>query len=495
VEFQGFVGPTYTLKSTNVDSQRCVNLYPEIIESGDGKEARQMYYRSTPGLTFLKGVGTGPLRCVHTDPSGSLFVVSGFQIFTVYFDGVNWIATLLGALSSGSSVVKAKSTVYANRDAITVFVDQTIAYAAFFKYSTLTTTFGTLAALGYVDVNGPTHVELIDNFFIYNKFQSNQIFVSDFNSLNVSPLSFASAEANPDYVQGHISNHNQLWIFKDRSTEIWQDTGNADFPFERIQGGIIEIGCYARYSIAKINGFVFWLGRTELGKGAIYAASGLTPQKISTGAVESAINSYSGGAEITAYTYQTEGHSFYVLNFTQGTWVYDLSTKLWHERAYLNAGTLERHRANYHAFDPTTNYHFIGDYTTNSLYRLDDTNFTDNLNPIMRLRAAPFVSAGGNRVFCKALQIDMESGVGLDAGLQGSDPQVMMDYSDDGGHTFVSQIWTTIGGKIGGIGQYNTRVIWRRLGSFRSRVFRIKITDPVPITILGAWLDIEDGGN
>jgi hypothetical protein len=167
---------------------------------------------------------------------------------------------------------------------------------------------------------------------------------------------------------------------------------------------------------------------------------------------------------------------------------------MWHERAYTNSGTLERHRANTHAFADITGVHLVGDYVNGKVFTLNDDYYSDNTVEITRLRSSPHMGSGMKRIFCKSLQLDMEVGVGLVSG-QGSDPQVMLDWSDDGGHTWSDEAWTSAGGQVGGIGEYSTRVLWRRLGSFRDRIFRFKITDPVKVTILDAEVDLELGAH
>src|SRR5690606_31683344 len=131
------------------------------------------------------------------------------------------------------------------------------------------------------------------------------------------------------------------------------------------------------------------------------------------------------------------GHQFYVLNFSEATWVYDLSTGLWHERAYTNDGDLERHRVNTNSYDFKRGLHLCGDYESNQIYLLDEETFTDGDTEITRLRTSPHLSESDSlkRIICDRFQLDMETGVGLSSG-QGSDPQVMLQFSDDGGHTW-----------------------------------------------------------
>jgi hypothetical protein len=92
-------------------------------------------------------------------------------------------------------------------------------------------------------------------------------------------------------------------------------------------------------------------------------------------------------------------------------------------------------------------------------------------------------------LFHQEIQLDVESGVGLDGTQQGTNPQAMLQFSDDGGHTWSNEKWTS----MGLIGQTKLRAIWRRLGSSRDRVYRIKISDPVKVVLIGAELDAVKG--
>jgi hypothetical protein len=350
-------------------------------------------------------------------------------------------------------------------------------------------------AFGYNSVEKATHIVWIDGYFIVNQGGTNKFYVSDLKGFNIDTLSFTSAEGAPDVIVGLISNQRDLWVFGERSIEVYTNTGNADFPFERIPGGFLEVGCAAGYSVAKIDGTILWLGRSNEGQGQVFAARGMTPQRVSTHAIEQAIASYSNPSTATAYTYESKGHKFYVLNFDEATWVYDLSTGLWHERAYTSEGNLVRHRAGTCAYSSKAGVHLVGDHQNNKLYVMRDGYYLDDEDPITRLRSTPHVSSGLDRVFCPKFQVDMDVGVGLDGGGQGSDPQVMLDWSDDGGHTWSSEIWAALGRVIGGIGEFKTRVIWRRLGSFRDRIFRLKVTDPVKVTLLSAEIDVEKGSS
>lgn len=350
----------------------------------------------------------------------------------------------------------------------------------------------TYTGSGYGSVQTANDITWIDGYFIVTEGGTNKFYVSDLAGFNIDTLSFASAEGSPDILLAVANNHRDLWLFGEKTIEIFVNTGNADFPFERVQGGFIEVGLLATSSVAKIAGTLLWLGRNNEGQGSVYMANGMRPQRVSTHAIEQAIAGYANPSTASAFAYHWKGHNFYVLNFAEATWVYDLSTGLWHERAYTNEGTLERHRVGSHGFSSSLGLHIVGDYETGEVYIFDDDTYSDDGDAITRLRASPHVSNDLKRLHCSKFQLDMETGIGLDGDVQGSEPTVMHDFSDDGGHTWSSESFALADAGSGEIGEYKTRVIWRRLGTFRDRIFRVKITDPVKIVLIGAHIDLHE---
>ena len=137
----------------------------------------------------------------------------------------------------------------------------------------------------------------------------------------------------------------------------------------------------------------------------------------------------------------------------------------------------------------------IGDFENGNIYAFDLDVNSDNGQIQKWLRSWRALPSGTNnlkRTAQHSLQLNCETGVGLNLG-QGSDPEVMMRWSDDGGHTYSNEHWT----KMGRIGAFGYRAFWRRLGmtlKLRDRVYEVSGTDPVKIAIVGAEL-IVDGTN
>jgi len=110
-------------------------------------------------------------------------------------------------------------------------------------------------------------------------------------------------------------------------------------------------------------------------------------------------------------------------------------------------------------------------------------------SPIIRIRSSPHISQKLVRIRYHSFQLDVASGVGLVPNINGRYPRINMQYSNDGGNTWSLEEW----GDLGAVGLYKTRAIWRRLGYSRDRVFRIIITDPVKVVLLGAEVNVSAG--
>ena len=497
------LGSAYVARSINAADNRMVNLFPEIIPEG-GKEPA--FLNRAPGLTKLATVGTGPIRGLWTF-NGIGYVVSGSELYKITS---NYVATKLGDVSGTGPVSMADNGTQ-------LFI---ACGGPSYIYNSLTNVF---VQITDPDFPGALTVGYLDGYFVFIEPNSQKVWVTALlEGTSVDPLDFASAEGSPDNLVGMIVDHREVWLYGTNSVEVWYDAGNQDFPLQRIQGAYNEIGCAATYSVAKLDNGLFWLGADARGQGIVYRANGYTGQRVSTHAIEYAIAQYPIISDAVAYTYQQEGHAFYVLTFpsANATWVYDVSTQAWHERAAFSNGLFLRHRSNCQmAFNSKI---VVGDFANGNLYAFDLDVYADNGSPQKWLRSWRALPTGQNnltRTAHHSLQLDCQSGVGInnsagtdpsflttedglflitesgdyllavsgDSFTIGFDPQVMLRWSDDGGHTWSNEHWAT----LGKIGVYQQRVFWRRLGmtlKLRDRVYELSGTDPVKIAIMGAEL-------
>lgn len=468
------LGSTYVARSVNAADARMVNLFPEIVPEA-GKEPA--FLQRAPGLRKLATIGDGPIRGLW-EYNGFMYVVSGNQVYKV---NSSYTATLLGTVANASGPVSMVD------NGTQLFI---ACNGPSYIYNATTNVFQQITD---PDFPGAVTVGYLDGYFVFNEPNSQRIWVTSIlDGLSVDPLDFASAEGSPDGVVGIIVSHRELWVLGTNSVEVWYDAATQGFPLERIQGAFNELGCAAAYSIVKMDNGVFWLGKDARGQGIVYRANGYTGQRISTHAVEWHIQQYGNLSDTIGYTYQQDGHSFYVLVFPSAdtTWVYDVATSAWHERAGFTNGVFTRHRGNCQVF--FNNEVTIGDYQNGNIYAFDLDVYADDGAIQKWLRTWRALPTGQNNLKRSAqhsLQLDCETGVGLNLG-QGSNPEVMLRWSDDGGHTWSNEHWVS----IGKIGEYYRRAIWRRLGmtmKIRDRVYEVSMTDPVKIAIMGAELQIS----
>lgn len=462
----GLVGPSWQERSLPFDAQRSVNLYPVLDQMG--KEVSALY--GTPGLALFSTAGTGPIRGLFCAHDGRTYVVSGSSFYEINSAGT---ATSRGTLltSSGNVSMDENNLQLGVCDGTSVYI---------FTFAT-----NVFARVTDVDLPSSGTITFIDTYFVVNKNSSGSFYISANNDgTSWAALDFATAESSPDDLYRVINAVGQLWLFGSKTTEIWFNSGATNFPFQRIAGAKMEVGIFAPHTAVPVDNSVFWVGQDSIGKCVVYRAQGFTPQRISTNAIEMILQGSAITNTLRAYTYQQDGHVFYVL--TGGglgtTLVYDISTQQWHERAYLNTGgTFEQHLGccGVYAFG----YTLVGSRLDGKIYRMALDLYDDAGSALCAERTYTHLSDEGKRIRYNQLEIGFETGVGLQTG-QGSDPQVMLRTSRDGARTWSNWYSRT----IGAVGKYGARVIFQRLGIAKIMTFQIRITDPVKRAITGSYL-------
>lgn len=466
----GFIGPAYESRSLNLNAQRCVNLY---LEMGGPKGKTPIALYGTPGLLEFADIGGDGVRGMYHVPSNNLFAVSNNKFSEISRAG---IVTERGTLNSSSGRVS-----MADNGTQIMIVDGTDGYI----YNLTTEVF---VQITDVDFPGADTVDFIDGYFAINRPDTGEWYVSALNDgLTWSATDFTTAESSSDNLSAVVNADDGTLVALGRYTsEIYYNAAASGNPFNRISGGIMDWGIDAVFSLSKGDSTLFWLARNLTGDNIVVRKVGFNAQRISTHAIEFAMSQMTTTADAVGYNYTEHGHTFYVLTFPTAnqTWVFDIATNLWHERSsYKDTGAI-RHRANAYFF--FAGFHMVGDFESGKIFKMSTDFLDDDGDPIERIRATEHIHNLEKRVAYFSLQVDMETGVGVLSG-QGADPQAMLRWSDDGGHTWSGENWRD----MGKIGTYKTRAIWNRLGASRDRVFELKITDPVKVAIIGAVANIE----
>ena len=347
--------------------------------------------------------------------------------------------------------------------------------------------------------SGASIVDIVDNYFVYNRPSTQQWAASNLLSPITYGLSYASKFTGPDNLVSLVCDHGQVYLLGESTSEVWADQGTFPFAFQRIPGSSSQHGLAAANSIARLGNSFAYVAKNNRGQAEIVVMNGYFPQRISTHAVENTLVNQSISDAI-AYTYQLEGHECYVVTFPSLdiTWVYDITTQLWHKWLWTDSqNNYHRHRSNCSAF--FQNVVLVGDWQSGQIYKLDPQNFTDDGNTIRRLRRCPHLTTDLQRQYFDELQIQFQPGVGLEgitdpplnAETVGANPQAMLRWSSDGGSTWSNEHWSA----IGKVGRYNNRIIWRRLGWARDRIYEVVVTDPINAVIVSANLKASAGEN
>lgn len=437
--------------------------------------ASSQMYTSSPGAIVTASMA-GTTMTITAVSSGTLYVgqtIQGAGIAT------QTIITALGTGSGGTGTY-------------TINNSQTIASETMYalNWTVLPSTDGAFT--------GGETCDIVDNYFVYNRPASQQWGASGVLSPISGNTSFSSKDGSPDNLVALIVDHREVYLMGEASSEVWTDVGGNPFPFQRIPGTSTQHGIAAKFSVARFGDSFCYVSRNNRGQAQIMQMKGYVPTRISNHAVENSLaNQYVDDA--IAWTYQLEGHECYVVSFPtlELTWAYDLASGMWHKWLYTNNnGTYSRHRGNCCAL--FQGMVLVGDYSNGSIYQLDKQNYTDNGQYIRRLRRAPHLVTDLQRQYFDELQIQFQPGVGLSGittplnnEVVGADPQAMLRWSNDGGSTWSSEHWTS----IGQIGKYKNRAIWRRLGWARDRVFEVVVSDPINAVIISANLKATAGEN
>lgn len=459
---------------------------------------------------LLIGPNIIPGTIITANPSANVYTISTANYaVSAIMNTVNLAATFNATIAGNtltvvgqvSGVLAPGMSIFGNAASGTILQSQTGANTWTINLSqtvsspsSMYATYFTVLTVPEISVDGPfdggTTVDIIDNYFVYSRANSQQWAASDLLSPITNPLSFGSKDGAPDNLVGLIVDHREVYLMGQITSEVWADVGAQPFPFQRIPGTSTQHGIAAKDSLSRLGNSFAYVSRNNRGQAQIMQMNGYLPTRISTHAVENSLVNQDVSNAV-AWTYQLEGHEIYVVSFPSLdlTWAYDATTTMWHKWLYWeNDGTYTRHRGNCAAlFQGKV---LVGDYENGKIYELSLNQYTDDGQTIRRVRRAPHLVEDFQRQYFDELQIQFQPGVGLNSG-QGQDPKAMLRWSNDGGSTWSKEYWVS----IGKIGKYRNRAIWRRLGTARDRIFEVAVTDPVKAVIVSANLKASVGEN
>jgi len=452
--------------------QKTLNLYPDV--SKEGKQQIALY--STPGLKDFSTVGTGSIRG-SIDFDGILYMVVSDTLYRVNSFGQGTaMSTTLSTVSGRVHMVhNGRDSNKADGGQIFI-VDGTQGYI--YKDNP-----GSLSVItdGNFPANPSTNA-FMDSYFLVNEASSNGRFrqSSSYDGTVWVSEDYDTAERDSDKLQVIIPSNRILWLLGEHTAEpFWNSKKIYGTSFEPVQAGFSQFGCISADTAVQISGTVLWLAQNHEGAGLVVGTDGVKPSIISE-AIVNELQDLTALEDSYAWSYQYKGHVFYVLTFVtdKRTFVYDLTTQMWHE---MDDDVLGYHRSFTHTF--VYGKHIIGDPSTNKTYTLDWGTYTNAGNKITRLRRSRIIHADGMSLKHYSVWVDFKMGVG---NTDVADPKVTLRSQAD------NKNWTPERTRsLGKIGQQNFLCIWRKMGRTHAMTYEIKVTDPCEVTILGAYANIQ----
>lgn len=333
-----------------------------------------------------------------------------------------------------------------------------------------------------------------------------------------------SLQSKPDFVQAAVpvpGGSNNLLVFGKTVAELWQDVGNALFPYQRNSSFSSDFGCINPSTIASLKNYIVWIAINEQSGPVLMVMAGSQVDSISTDGIDFTLGNLTNPSNCTGFLFQQDGHVIYQFTFPDDniSYAYDFETKLFSSISDENLSYHIAREVVY--FGPTNNYYFVslqgGNIYAFSSTFVDAEYDSDDIRPIPRIRITPPLRLPTQRMFIiKSLgftieqgqpnrvvvhsvtedenpveittedlvMITTETGKLLSTELDGTpteiaeyvtaDSLVYLAISRDGGQTFSSFLPKP----MNPTGKYKSRFIYQRLGQANDATFQIRFVGP-----------------
>lgn len=468
--------------SQDANYQRKVNVFP--VPAGDfgrgDTEANNMVLLPTAGLLEIAQAAGNIVREIINVNNQYIYAIVDNVVYNITFPSspLSAVLTSIGTMTGNPSL----ELVWDNNRTQIMLVNGTALWGYVIDYIA-----NTLTQVTPVNFLGGATVTQLDGYFITNQPGTQTMQVSALNDgLTWDALDVASAESKADNLIGVIADKGELIAIGGKTIEFWYDAANpSGFPFSKRPGEYYNIGCSARKTILSIDNTIFLVDHRRYFC-ALSSDGGL--QVLSPPWFRKVLNSYTTVSDGYAYEFEDAGQLMYVVCFpSEGKcWAYDLSTQQLHERAYLATGDVAYSRHRVSTCIKYNNYYLAGDYANGKIYIYSRDYKSDNGVLIRRLLTIPYFHALDALITINDLYIHGDFGHGSTID-PGSNPQIMLRYSSDGGHTWNTELFAP----LGELGNYAKRLKFYRIGTEREWLFEISFAESVDFSLAELGLNIE----
>jgi len=459
-----FGSQVYLSRHAAVAARGCVNMHAQATPA-DSKAPLALLRNE--GIADFCDTAAGAVRGLH-DMNGQVFVVAGQRLYSIAASGV---ATDRGAIPGAGRV---------SMDDNGLQLVVVNAAGEGFVWDG-----GTLAQISDPDFAPTGWVTFFDQYMIFGRLDGSGFALSaladatDFDALDV-----ATPESSPDDLIAGLKDGRELLLFGTKSVEPWYNSGAADFPFERSPSGVIDVGCAARYSPARGDNGTYWLAREDGGL-SVRRLLGGNPVRISTPDMDDLLDGFGSVSDAYGLAFTFAGHAYYVLTLPTAGWTfaYDAATQLWTQRRSKNRTTWRP--------SCVVGGHgrlLVGDSLTGKVGVMSRDAHTEWGDEILWETVCPPVQFERRMLTFNRLEVEIDAGQGLATG-QGSDPVMYLSWSDDDGRTWSNEYERS----MGVMGRFKQRCVWTNLGSARTRLFRLRGSEPIKTGLVAAFADVTVG--
>lgn len=476
-ELTSFIGVSSSSSNAVFDPSNAINLY---FEKGGAGSRSSGVLLGSPGKLRICNLSGDANRRLYVTAQGRVFCICGNVLYEISSNGTFLQRGTLGSYSGVVSIADSQIEL--------CIVDGFKGYIYNLANNALTV----IANNDFP--NGAPQVTFLNQRFLcivpgtgFFRWSN----VLDGNTWNL--FDEASAEGVADNLVAIIACQGQAWALGTKSKEVFYDTGELDFTFDRVPGTVSDHGCISAFSAVVIGSSLYWMGAESGGSPGIFQSNGYTVSKISDPAREADMATWTDRSQTTGMTYDQKGHTYYQISSTAAgkTWNWDTSVGAWTQRMSRSPISADEGRdiAEFAIFAFGKN--LCGDYRNGRVYELSPTTYTEDGNILIRERVGGITSFNGKRVFVKKIGVVFQSGVGAaDNCSPDHDPQAMLQVSYNSGVTYGPEYWRS----LGKVGQYDKKQEWARLGCGYDIVVKLRISAGVPVAIMSAWADLKVQG-
>ena len=469
----------YVSESLPISHQQCINFVP-VIQQAPALSVSQLI--GSPGIRQITTAGSTSSeinRGMHK-MGNYPYTVQGtilYRIDRALVSGVETFSlTSLGIIEGSARVSMAD-----NGTQLMILIPGGKGY--------IYTVAGGLVEITDADftANGnPQYVVFIDGYFACST-DTKVWIVSNLNDGTAwDALDFGSAESDPDPIVAPIVHGNQIFLTGSETTEAFQNIGGSGFPFQR-SNVFLDKGCFAPFSLISTNQRFFMVGGGRDEGPAIWAYQSGAYNKVSTLAIDNVMSEYSLAVLNSAFalSWSKKGQYFVSFTFPDRTFVFNMTTNIWHELTSSienDEGDFDQERWRVNSLVSAYNYIIVGDNQDGRIGILDVSTYGEYGNDIIRIFSTQPLINETRSFRIPSIELTMESGVGNGI----VDPLVSMSISENAKTFFYER-----SRKIGKIGKYGQRTIWRKNGRVpRFGVFRFRVSDQIKAVVIRLDMDL-----